>query len=119
MTDRKKKVIYWLGYLTLIVIGIVAKVKGLLPIVNTTIFLFGLMWVWVGVTVLCKINPHYAQKHARKWQIAYAVGDLGLGVSWVALSLTEFSQRGLPVALVSLPFIVLDAWAYFRNKKET
>lgn len=119
MTDRKKKVIYWVGYLMLMALGVVVRMKGLLPIVNTTIFLFGLMWIWVGITVLCKSNPHFAQKHARKWQIVYALSSLGLGVAWVILSMTVSSQRGLPVAMVSLPFIALDAWAYSRNKKET
>lgn len=58
MTDRKKKVIYWVGYFVLMALGVVVKIKGLLPIVNTVSFLFGLMWIWGGYNGIVEDQSH-------------------------------------------------------------
>lgn len=112
-----KKLIYWSIYTLLMLSGIVLKTANVLPIKATTIFLFGLMWIWTGVSLACGLNPYYAQNYARNSQLVFAVTSLGLGVTWFIISLTDLSAQAIPMILVSTPFLVPNLIMFLRSKK--
>ncbi len=115
MEMKGKQLIYWIGYSVILIIGIYLSANKIVPVQTASIFLLGLIWIWMGCTVIFKTNPYYAQKYVRKHQMLMALSSLGLGVSWVLLSLTPYSKRGIPVALVSVPFIFIDLWIYLHK----
>lgn len=117
MNDKKKKWIYWGVYSILMAIGIVLSVFRILPVKNAVIFFFGLMWGWMGLSLLVKVNPYEIQKYGRKGQLGVEVAAIGLGVAWVVISCTELSQQALPMIYVSAPFIIIDTLIFLCNKR--
>ena len=116
--SNAKKVIYWSIYILLLFSGIALKMMNLLPIKATVIFLFGLMWIWTGVSLACRLNPYYAQNCARNSQLVFAVTSIGLGMAWLIISLTDLSSQAIPMILISTPFLVPDLIMFLRNKRK-
>ena len=112
-----KKVIYWCVYVILLLSGICIKISNIIPVKNTTIFLFGLMWIWTGLSLICRINPYYAQKYERRYQFLFAVFSVGIGISWNIISLTYLSNQAIPMILISMPFLIADFILFLRYKK--
>jgi hypothetical protein len=118
MSGSMKKPIYWVIYMVLFIGGLALSRFRVLPVVNTTIFLFGFMWIWNGVSLLLCVNPYYGQKYGRTAQIVFSLADIGLGITWFILSQTQLSQQGLPVLLVSFPFVAIDGFLFFRHRRK-
>lgn len=117
MKDSVRKVIYWSVYIVLLLGGLYLKIKNAISVENTTIFLFGLMWIWMSVSLLFQINPYYTQKYERKHQVLFAISSLGMGISWSIVSLTQFSNQAMPMILISIPFLIFDAFIFRRYRK--
>ena len=107
MSTKAKKLIYWIGYLLLAAVGLWLSAARILPICNTTIFLFGIYWLW---------NPVFAAKDPRRAQLGYAAASAGLGISWIIISFFALSNEALPMLLVSLPFVVWMGWPRAKQK---
>lgn len=116
MNDTRKKWTYWGVYFILIVGGAVMSVFKILLIMNTAVFLLGLMWVWNGFSLLLKVNPYYAQQYGRKSQLGVAAAFCVLGVVWIGISFTALSNRALPMIFVSVPFIIILILIRICNK---
>lgn len=112
---RAKRIIYWIGYAVILLTGIYLSTNRIVPIQTPLIFLLGLVWIWTGCTIIFKTNPYYAQKYMRKHQIIMAVTSLGMGISWVIISLTPLSKQGIPMIIVSIPFVLIDWWVYLHK----
>ncbi len=116
MESRGKKIIYWIVYILLLLGGMAAKIWNILPIKTTSIFLFGLMWLWTGISLAYGANPYYAQKYERRSQLVFAMSSVGLGIGWTLISLTSLSAQAIPMVLISAPFVFLDMIMFCRNK---
>lgn len=112
-----KKTIYWCVYVLLLLSSIYIKISNILPVKSTTIFLFGLMWIWTGLSLICRINPYYAQKYERRHQFLFAISSVGMGISWNIISLTHLSNQAIPMILISSPFLISDLIIFLRYKK--
>ena len=106
MQDNTKNLIYWSVYGILMAVGIVLSIFHILPVKNTTVLLLGLMWIWAGVSVILKVNTHYAQKYERKQQLVFSASNIGMGVAWSILSCTSLSGQAISVILISAPFLI-------------
>ena len=73
MCDCTKKLIYWSIYAVFFIAALSISLFRIILINNTAVFMFGLIWVWNGVSVIIKINPYHAQKYERKHQYVFAV----------------------------------------------
>ena len=80
-------------------------------------FLFGLMWIWTGLSLICRINPYYAQKYERRHQFLFDISSVGMGISWNIISLTHLSNQAIPMILISSPFLISDLIIFLRYKK--
>ena len=118
MSDRPRlnPFLYWSVYLFLMLIGILLRRYHILPIKNTSIFLLGLMWIWTGLSLFGSINPYFAQKYGRKQQLVFAAASVGLGVAWSIVSLSPLSNQALPMAIISLPFLIADFILFLRRR---
>lgn len=115
-----KKWIYWIGYGCFVCAAFYVILKDILTVKSGGMFLFGVIWIWRSIALSLKIETSYAQKFSRRDQIILSVIDSCMGFSWVALSLTEYSQKLLPILLVSAPFIVASYFLFRRYRgKET
>ncbi|MGI5964010.1 MAG: hypothetical protein ACOX7N_09960 [Lawsonibacter sp.] len=117
MKSSWKRAIYWVVYGLLLFGTVYIKATNRLPIQTTSVFLFGLMWIWKGVSLLCGINPDYAQRYARKVQFVFGITSLGMGITWSIISLTQFSKQVIPMVLISTPFLIPDFVLFLRDKK--
>ena len=115
MKKKPKQAIYWLGYFVILLAGMYLSRYQIISVQNTSIFLFGLMWIWTGSTVIFHVNPYYAQNYTRKYQLIIALSCLGLGVSWVIISLNKLSNQGIPILLISAPFLLIDLWVFLHK----
>ena len=77
MSTKAKKLIYWIGYLLLAAMGLWLSAARILPICNTTIFLFGIYWLWNAITLYLRWNPVFAAKDPRRAQLDYAAASAG------------------------------------------
>lgn len=119
MRYNTKKLIYWTVYGIFLAVGIVLSIFCVLPVKNTTTLLFGLMWFWMGVSLILKVNPHYAQKYERKDQLVISVTTIGLGVVWSVLSCTSLSDQAIPLILICVPFLIPMFLIHYHYKKKT
>lgn len=118
VSNATKKAIYISIYILLILGGIALKLTNSLPIKTTAIFLLGLGWIWIGISLACGLNPYYAQKYARNSQLVFAITSLGLGVAWSIISCTDLSTKAIPMILVSTPFVISVLIMVLRSKKK-
>ena len=116
MSTKAKKLIYWIGYLLLAAMGLWLSAARILPICNTTIFLFGIYWLWNAITLYLRWNPVFAAKDPRRAQLGYAAASAGLGIAWIIISFFALSNEALPMLLVSLPFVVWLGWLHAKQK---
>ena len=116
MSTKAKKLIYWIGYLLLAAMGLWLSATRILPICNTTIFLFGTYWLWNAITLYLRWNPVFAAKDPRRAQLGYAAASAGLGIAWIIISFFALSNEALPMLLVSLPFVVWMGWLRAKQK---
>ena len=110
MSATTKKLIYWIGYLLLLAVGVWLSASKILSICNTTIFLLGLYWLWNAITLYLGWNPAFAQKYPRRALLGFAAAFAGLGIAWIAISFFTLSNEALPMILVSLPFLIWMGW---------
>lgn len=113
--QRGKKFIYWVVYFLLLPISFI--LAHILPIKTASVFLFGLMWIWRGLSLFCSVNPYYAQAYDRRQQLIFAITSVGLGVAWCAISFTPLSSQAAPIIIISLPFLIPDLILFFRHKR--
>lgn len=106
MSENIKRLLYWGVYIFLLLVGMAIRWFDILPIVTTSIFLLGLYWMWTGISLLIRINPHYAQKHDRKTQLVFSAASISLGIVWVVMSFSTYSSRAFPMLVVSVPFLI-------------
>ena len=102
----KKKVIYWCGLVILIAVGALLSFRQMLPIYSTAPFLMGLVFVWIGLMALLKVNNYWTREDTRLAEVLSSVVYVGFGAAYVLLSLSPRSREGMTVLLVSIPFIL-------------
>ena len=101
-----KKMIYWIGIAVVLAVGVLLAMKEVLPICNAVPFLMGLLFVWIGLMALLQVNDFWTRGDSRLVEILSAVIFMCFGAAYVVLSFFEASNEGLPVLLVSVPFII-------------
>ena len=106
-----KRWVYWVGLAFVLAIEFYLMANKIIAIHSGALFALGGFWLWRGIAVgLLKIEGIYAMvQFTRKRELIMSVLDFCMGVSWIAISLTEASTQLIPVLLVSLPFIVAAA----------
>lgn len=112
----EKKIIYWSVYIILLIGGMGLSLFEVFLLENTVIFLFGLMWIWIGISLILKVNPYFGQKYKRKYQILFSVTVIGLGIAWDIVSLMPLSKEGIPMIFVSMLFLILCLWIVFFKR---
>ena len=114
-----KKMIYWIGIVIVLAVGALLAMKQVLPICNTATFLMGLLFVWIGLMALLKVNNFWTREDSRLVEVLSSVIFLCFGGAYVVLSFFEAANQGLSVLVVSIPFIiamtVTVAWSKWKN----
>ena len=119
----KKKVIYWGGLIILFAVGALVSFHQLLPIYGTVPFLMGLLFIWIGLMALLKVNQYWTREDTRLCEVLSSVVYMGFGAAYVLLSMSPRANEGLPVLIVSIPFILammaIVAWSQWAGKTDS
>lgn len=112
-----KQILYWTGYLILLAAGMALSYYRLLPVRNTLIFLFSILWVWNGLSGLLGLNPQI-KTDDRRYRLIYCLAVAGMGLAWFPLSMLPQSHQARYVFLAAAPFLTVIAVSKFvLNKK--
>ena len=113
---KRETALYWLIYLLLVALSASAIMEGVLMVQNTTIILFGLLWLWTGVAALVGLNPPLLRLPTLRTLRLCALLCVALGAVWIGMSLTALSNQALPMVAVSAPFAVALIVLMMRDK---
>ena len=111
---KRETALYWLIYLLLVALSASAIMEGVLMVRNTTILLFGLLWLWTGVAALVGLNPPLLRLPTLR--TLRALLCVALGAVWIGMSLTALSNQALPMVAVSAPFAIALIVLRMRDK---
>lgn len=113
----RNHVIYWGVYALLLPGGMAVSGLRVLPVANTAVFLLGLYWLWHGLSRILRLDPYENRRYTRRADAALSLLAMGLGLAWAAIALTPYSLRGLPMAAVSLPFLIPALTVFLRRRR--
>lgn len=117
---RMKRWVYWVGLAAILAIEFYLMANKILVIHSGALFSLGGFWLWRGIAAgLLKVEGIYKiEQFTRKREKIMAVLDFCMGLSWIAISLTEASTQLVPILLVSVPFIIAaTVVCYYKNEK--
>lgn len=117
MGIKEKKKIFWSGYAVFLLLGMYISAAELLPVKNTMIFLFGSIWIWNGITVFLDANMLFLRPFVPGVGLLFSASILLLGVTWCIAACTSIANRGIPMLLLSLPFLIVAFFCWRFNKK--
>ena len=115
-----KRWVYWGGLAAILAIEFYLMANKILVIHSGALFSLGGFWLWRGISAgLLKVEGIYKiEQFTRKREMIMAVLDFCMGLSWIAISLTEASTQLVPILLVSVPFIIAAALVcHYKNEK--
>lgn len=112
-----KRTIYWCGIVVLAVVGALVSFHQLLPICNPVPFVMGLLFVWIGLMAILKINNYWTKEDDRNTEVLSSVVFMGFGAAYILLSMFPQANEGMPILLVSIPFIIaMTAIVFYSNR---
>ena len=106
MVKHLKLLFYLCGLLLFLGSGMAISYFRILPVRNTSVFLFSLLWIWVGLSGLLGLNPRINSEN-RRFRIIYCLAVIGLGAVWFPLSMLPQSHEAVPVILATAPFLTV------------
>lgn len=117
MGIKEKKKIFWSGYAVFLFLALYISIGEILPVKNTTIFLLGSMWIWNGIAVFLDANMLFLRPFVPGVRLLFSASILLLGVAWCIAACTSLANRGIPMLLLSLPFLMVAFFCWRFNKK--
>ena len=106
MSKHLKLLVYLCGLLLFLGSGMAISYFRILPVCSTSIFLFSLLWIWIGLSGLLGLNPQI-NSESRRFRVIYCLSVIGLGAAWFPLSMLPQSHEAIPVILATAPFLTV------------